>query len=243
MQRPLPVKMRKPLISRRRQRARIAGDPLVEARRRRHQRALVGRDRLGDVARRDPRVLAGTLARRRARSCRGARSGRPHSRAMSPSRRGARRESGSGSRGSRRGRPRTAAGSRPRSTASACGVRGGRPVTPLPVRLAVGEGELGIVAGGAGDGAGGGKLRVLEDALAERDLRRRRRIAGRVRDEGRAARTAPSARRAGRLLLRARRRSAIGQSASAAITTNPAADSQVAKAAHAVDATAAALSP
>jgi hypothetical protein len=49
--------------------------------------------------------------------------------------------------------------------------------------LAVAERELGIVAGGAGDGAGRGELLVLEQALAQRDPRRRRRIVRGVGDE------------------------------------------------------------
>ena len=53
----------------------------------------------------------------------------------------------------------------------------------LAAGFAVAERELGVVAGGAGDGAGRGQLLVLEQALAQGDLGRRRRIVGGTRDE------------------------------------------------------------
>ena len=54
----------------------------------------------------------------------------------------------------------------------------------LAAGFAVAERELGIVARGAGDGAGRGQLLVLEQALAERDPGRRRRVVGGTGNEG-----------------------------------------------------------
>ena len=168
-----------------RERAGIARNPAVEARRRRHQRALVGGECLGDGARRDPWLRARKRLGERAHVAVVAREAvdRVLERGahlvgvldgeadlVFQARRAAVPEQ------------QRAPGHVPQARRMARQAAAGH---ALALGLAVGEGELGIVAGGAGDGAGGGQLGVLEDALAERDLRRRRRIAGRVGHERR----------------------------------------------------------
>ena len=198
MQRPLPVKMAEAVDLGGRQRRRIAGDPSVEAGRRRHQRALVGGERLGDVVRRDLPGPAGTPARRPARSCRGARGAPPRSRGVEPISSGC--STGKRIWSSRLGaRPsQNSSGLQATFQASACGARAACRSRPCRSDSPSVKDELGIVAGGAGDGAGRRQLACPRTGACPARPWRRSADCRRGWARTSAARTWPSARRAGR---------------------------------------------
>ena len=204
MQRPLPVKMREAVDLGGRQRGRIAGDPLVEPGRRRHQRALVGGERLGDGVGRDAAGSAGKacangahVARRAARSASTALS------SVEPISSGCSTGSAPGPRGSTARPSHISSGLQ--ATFHSVGVwrTSGLPGHALAGRLAVGEGELGVVAGGAGDGAGGRTAPGPRTAACRaRPWPASAGLSAGVGTNVGPRELAPSARRAGRRLLR-----------------------------------------